>query len=702
MKKEKKLKKKKVLKKESKNAPPKTLFQLFKLLIISFIKNIPTFLKRSLIKLVIIFFIVIFINTYLLVVKNEGFAPTYGNKWLDITSLKGNVKWATAFWTFAMFFITTIFSRIKEDGIKKFLKDTFTSPSFFIKEFKSSEKDGLPTLLITLALTLLFTLLIKNKGAMLLYALIAFFSFTKRGNSFLVFFFALLKSDINRLFKKKKKIKQSNLFVMTFSVFLAFLIAFFIRKSIFIILIAILLIAISIYYRSKNKTVKTAIFVFGFLFSNYIYYKIFGRVYADDGGWQESGGTLTGWAKSEGAFTAVTLGVPAASGGALGALLGWIYSGINPSKFIPDSSIFEDMFSDNIDDILNNPNSAENIKDLASNAASTLNTDTTLDDYVDYTNIFGNFLGLDSTGNALKSGLKSLFDYTDNFSDYMKDMIKNSKTFDYVSDVFEGNSKAKLKWLKEQFKSAKSSKVDKYLNILKGGLTFVGAGLDAYDNTLQGDDATVAISKALATNSTVFLAGETSGGPTLAAWEMGNHLLFGGSKAADIGSPVKLIKGGMNWTMDALGGMDAKTIAQRMDSGYYGENIKNLYYGTDMVKDFISDPKDFYDEVGSFTRADGQGWKDMNKSVDDIFKLPKAVNKNTKDLYSTKILKTVWDHPLDSTRKLATDTGHLITKTAVKVGEGWAYIGDAAGRASVSIENSVSNSYNYLKSFFNR
>ncbi|BEP29520.1 hypothetical protein [Helicovermis profundi] len=704
-------KKKKIAKQNKESKSPKTLFQLFKLILISFIKGIPKLFKRTIIKLSVIFLIIIIINTYLLVVKNEGFSPTQGNKWLDITSLQGNVAWATAFWTFAMFFITTVLSRIKEDGLKKFLTDIFSSPSFIRKNMKSNKTSALPTLLITTTGVLLFTLLIKNKGALLLYTFIAFLSFTKRGNSFLIIFFALLKSDLNRIFHKNNKTNQSSLYIMAFSVSLAFLIAFFIRKPMFIILLSLALIGISFYHKSKHKSVKTMIFIFAFFGVNYLYYKLSGNVFADDGGWQESGATLGGWIGSDGAGTALTMGISPAAGGVLGTILGTIYSGINPNNFLPDKSVFEGILSaedmEFVDDFLDG--STNDLADILNplgndetNIASSTNVadGMSLDDQVDYTNILGNFLGLDSTGNSLKNGLRSLFENTDSFSDYMKDMVKNSKIYDYVSETLQGDQKSKLNWLKKSFESMKDSKVNKYLSILEGGLTFVGSAFDSYDNFDHGDDLSVAISKSMATNATVFLAGKTSGGPSLALWEMGNHMLFGGSKAADIGSPTKLIKGGMNWALDFSGGMDPKTIATRMDSGYYGENIKNLYYGSDMVKDFVKDPGSFYDEVSSFTRAGSENWDNMNKTVDDIFKLPKNVNESTKDLYSTKALQTAWHHPLDTTRKLATDAAHLATKTAVKVGEGWAYIGDAAGTASVSIENSVTNSYNYLRSFF--
>jgi len=49
---------------------------------------------------------------------------------------------------------------------------------------------------------------------------------------------------------------------------------------------------------------------------------------------------------------------------------------------------------------------------------------------------------------------------------------------------------------------------------------------------------------------------------------------------------------------------------------------------------------------------------------------------------------------------LASDTGNTIFTGVVKVGEGWAYIGQGAGELSVSIENSARNASNWLGSWF--
>ncbi len=714
---------------------PESLLQLFLMMGKGFIKGIPTLLKKSIVKLAIIFAVIVVLNTYLLVVKNEGFAPTMGNKWLDITALQGNVGWATTFWTFAMFFATTVFARIKEDGFSKFISDLTGVPAFFSEKKKQSGKNGTVVLLFAIMGVLLVTTIVPGKRALLLYTLIAFLSFSKKEESFLMVFFTLLISDVKKLLGLKKKSQQSSIYMMTFSVWVAFLIAYIVKTNLYIIIIAVVLGGLGFYLKTQSRAAKTMIFLFMLAGANVVYFRLTGRILADDGGWQEAGGTLGGWIQSQGAGTAVGMGIPPAGGGLLGAAAGAIYTSFNPSDFIPSPGVLSDMFDDYMefaddfftgvgDDLSSGYDSAvqmgedaiEFTDDFLSGVMDSLtpgdskpipdgivSDDWSLDNQIDYTNLLGNFLGLDSVGNSIKSNLATALGYTDDFSGYMKDMVKNSKVFDYVSKALEGNPKSKLDWLRKSFSNMNKNALagaEKYATILEGGLTFLGMGLDAYGNVNAGDDIATGLSKSAATNATVFLAGKTSGGPTLALWEMGNALLFGGSNASNVLSPVTTIKGTMNWALDYAGGMDPKTLADRMNSGYYGENAKNLYHTTGYVQDFVNAPGKFYEEVGNFTQAGGKGWEGMNKSVDDLWRLPDEVRANTKDLYSTNALQTIYNSPLDSTRKVATDAAHLATKGLVKVGEGWAYIGEAAGEGSVWAEQKISGGWQYVKSFF--
>ncbi|NJD02872.1 MAG: hypothetical protein FIA99_09845 [Ruminiclostridium sp.] len=71
----------------------------------------------------------------------------------------------------------------------------------------------------------------------------------------------------------------------------------------------------------KKLTPGAAMWALSLLAFQAVLLKVTG-VYADDGGWQEAGGTLGTWLRSPGAGTAVAMGLPPALSSLLGALLG--------------------------------------------------------------------------------------------------------------------------------------------------------------------------------------------------------------------------------------------------------------------------------------------------------------------------------------------------------------------------------------------
>lgn len=750
---------------------PESLLQLFLMMGKGFIKGIPTLLKKSIVKLAIIFTVIVVLNTYLLVVKNEGFAPTMGNKWLDITALQGNVGWATTFWTFAMFFATTVFARIKEDGFSKFISDLTGVPAFFSEKKKQSGKNGTVVLLFAIMGVLLVTTIVPGKRALLLYTLIAFLSFSKKEESFLMVFFTLLISDVKKLLDLKKKSQQSSIYMMTFSVWVAFLIAYIVKTNLYIIIIAVVLGGLGFYLKTQSTTAKTMIFVFMLAGANVVYFRLTGRILADDGGWQEAGGTLGGWIQSQGAGTAVGMGIPPAGGGLLGAAAGAIYTSFNPSDFIPSPDVLSDMFDDYMEfaddfmtgvgedlsdgydtavqmgeeaiefaddfmtgvgeDLSDGYDAAvqmgEDVVDFTGDFLDNVYEDLTSGDYKpigdevisddwsysnvkDYISGIGNMIGYSDKTGKIAQALTAIVDKTSDFSGFMKDMIKNSDEYVKIAADYMGDPKSKIKYIKEAFKNMKLNKVTQGLDKLGNFMNFVGMGFDAYDNISAGDSIFSGITKSVTANSVAISLANKAGSATVAGWELANQVLFGGSKASSICSPVTTVKGGINAIYDYFSGVDETTFMERLNGGLdrngkkidytYGENVKNLYYAADFAEDFVSDPGQFYETVGDMTQAGGEGWEGMHKSVDDIFRLPDDVRANTQDLYSSKVLETVWENPLDSTRKVATDAAHLVTDTAVKVGEGWAYIGEAAGEGSVWAEQKLSSGWNYAKSFF--
>jgi DNA-binding ferritin-like protein len=729
-----------------KGKAPKNTIQFLWILIIGIIKSIPKLLTKKILKLFILFLITLFLNMYLVIVKNEGFNPTPGNKWLDLTALKGNIAWATANWTIISFFLLNMFYRIREEGFKKVFVSLLGSPKLLFVKARESKENALPVFFITTAIVLIGTISIDNKIFLLLGGFLFFLSFTKNEKSMFIYFFALLRNDIKKIFRFKKDINQSSTYILVFSIFFGLVSAYFIEKALYIEIISVLLVVLAVLYKRKKAAAKVVSGFFMFLGINFIYLKLFGKVFADDVGWYESGGTIVGIIKSPGLLSVVQMeSIPAI--GSLAGIL--VATGLNElSSVINTVSDLYNDFTEGVDDIIDEvTEEVDEISDIMDDTVDGI-ADDILETYEDFLNSdIVKELGLDveaikemfdsmvdddksimdmikdafkpdeSEGDKIVTtddkwiadGLdklfgtnevmdtfediaKNLLDKAGNFKDFMKNMVKNSKNYEYISKLLQGNPDAKLGWLRRTFnelKNTAATKAGTYKNIFKGGLTVLSGIFDAVNNVFAGDEIAVAISKAVATSSALVAVGEAA--PSLAAFELGNYVLFGGSDVANIASPSTMIKGAINFVADYGGGLDDKKFAERINSNYYGDNITNLYHATNMADDFIDNPRGFYDELCSFTDADSDGWKNMNQTVDKIFRLPDDATHNARNLYTTDGLNTIRDHPLDSVRRVATDIGHTAASAVVKVGEGWAYIGQGAGELSISVENGLAS-----------
>ena len=98
---------------DKKRQAPETLIQLLFMLVKSFIKNLPKNIVLDLVILAISFFIVLFIQTYLIVGVNEGFYADPENPFISMTALDEYRPGAIVFWSIAMFLASTLIYKMK-------------------------------------------------------------------------------------------------------------------------------------------------------------------------------------------------------------------------------------------------------------------------------------------------------------------------------------------------------------------------------------------------------------------------------------------------------------------------------------------------------------------------------------------------------------------------------------------------------------
>jgi len=341
---------------------PQTTGQLLKYIA----KKIPGRLLKSLPVILIVGFSSWLIHTYLLVFVNEGFNP---DSWLanNFLNVKGRFISSTLLWGMvgALVPMTISFFATGGNPVKSFTA-MLKMPMDIYKKNKVSQNALLPIILISCGITLLFDKLLSGvaglvAGGILMSAVVSFA--TGRGSIFIMLFRMIFMDIQTYVLKKKNKgldsesiymivgssglvlvifgiLKSTNIIggifnfimrIMPFPFFNTILsiilwaIFFFIGSIWFIMLVAgIIMILIRSSKKVPTALVYIALFAFGMIAAE----KIFGvRIFADDGGWLEAGGTWSGWIGSEGSFIAVIRGFPPAIAGIIGSIISSILSG---------------------------------------------------------------------------------------------------------------------------------------------------------------------------------------------------------------------------------------------------------------------------------------------------------------------------------------------------------------------------------------
>jgi hypothetical protein len=313
-------------------------FQLFIVLIKSFITNIP----KLAIRFLILGLITLIIHTYFVIFPNGGFAPSSSSVFLNnILALGNNVTISTFFWTILTYIITTFLFKLKALGFKKFFSGLVKGP---VRALKSLGKKYLSIYsVLTIIVLLINAFILKNKILAITISIGAFFGIVTHKYSLGYITLKLMHSDVSRLLKRKdyefndKIYDILQLALISGSLFFAFVPNQPI--SIYIVTVGFLLLAFSQKLVNLRKT-KMASFIIFFLVT-FLWFNII-KVFADDGGVAEAGG-FSNWIGSPGSGRAVLIGLPPAIGSAIGGIIGILTNTGNFVNIFETSGIGDDM-----------------------------------------------------------------------------------------------------------------------------------------------------------------------------------------------------------------------------------------------------------------------------------------------------------------------------------------------------------------------
>jgi len=307
-------------------AAPQTLVQLF----IMVLKNM---FKRGLIMIPLaigLALLTMIVHTFLLVGPNGGFGSGVSPILDSVLALQGKVISGTLFWTLLTGLAMAIFARIRQVGIAGTFRGIQASPAWVRDSFQGVGFSAPGMLLVSAALTLLAGTLIDNRLVSLQFVVAAVGALIAQQQSFSYLVMSVAWSDSQRLLKRAPtRFNPAWAGVGITGIIFGFggatILPFapFLGCAGSIILVGV---ALALILMQKNKPgMGITILILGILLSLAL---VTTPVFADDGGWDEAGGTFSSWVGSEGAITAVAHGVPPSVGAGFGALVGSSLIGI--------------------------------------------------------------------------------------------------------------------------------------------------------------------------------------------------------------------------------------------------------------------------------------------------------------------------------------------------------------------------------------
>ncbi|MCX7842294.1 MAG: hypothetical protein N2489_04385 [Clostridia bacterium] len=280
---------------------PESFLELLKYIL----KKVPGVIMKRLPSMILTALVGLAIHTYMMVFINEGF--NLSNNWVSaFLNTRGQRIGPAILWTAIGIVFPFIFDKIRSGQLIPAIMRLIQIPGTLKATYDKSGKEGLPLVLIGAGSAciigsrlgwptnlILGTALLSGLGNM--------------GRSILMLLITTAWTDIKKWLgdriKNTGKIDMKAFTLVMSGASMAFIVAAILPFKLFI---GLALLAAGIFLKYNNKQIKTAVF---FLVSFSAYFFLIRKVYADDGGWKEAGGSWGRWIRSQGAITAVLNGL---------------------------------------------------------------------------------------------------------------------------------------------------------------------------------------------------------------------------------------------------------------------------------------------------------------------------------------------------------------------------------------------------------
>jgi len=291
--------------------------------------------------------LVMILHTYFLVVVNEGFNADSGTNPLVLRTLavEGKIMSSTIFWGLFSAVMSMTILHIIGRGLPRFIQDLSGTPEWIRASFQQAGNHVMPLMIASAGIGLVIGTVLNGHGAAggqvysnqmnsLLFAIMMFLALSSRTENLTTMVATAGWFDVQRWFLSQRPATQINVYWVAVGIagFIGGLLGAVLLGSLFWVCVVLGIAAATagIVMLLTNKTGGAPqnpmqgghymIFIGAGILVSLVMATT--GVMADDGGWQEAGGTFSSWWRSEGAAQAIAMGMPPAIASAFGSLMG--------------------------------------------------------------------------------------------------------------------------------------------------------------------------------------------------------------------------------------------------------------------------------------------------------------------------------------------------------------------------------------------
>ena len=281
-----------------------------------------------LVRTVLAFLVVCVLHAWMVVVNNDGFAPDIARPVYHYIAFAHQRGETVLFWSFSAYVLSALFSRLVFGGGKQVFKDLARIPGYTVRTMSRTGRGTFPLLFLAVALAQLPALLLKNPSLIWVLPIALLFSYSMQGRGLAHLMLSCGWNDLRRLRKRASHHPQEPVAVLVFGLLMGLVAsALLLGKHPWNWLLSLVCLGGFLLLMRRGEKLRLAVHLHllwlaptaGLLMSFLVGML---RLFADDGGWYESGGTLSLWWNAPGREDALAMGFPPALGASLGALFG--------------------------------------------------------------------------------------------------------------------------------------------------------------------------------------------------------------------------------------------------------------------------------------------------------------------------------------------------------------------------------------------